>query len=210
MPDERSPRDAHPALILRNAFNGETFRFDEACEDVDSTSFDVLLDRGGSGGGNALRHVHPVARETFTVQSGRLAVVVDGATTIAGPGQSVSVPPGTAHHFRNAGEEVAVFTVCFEPAQQHREFFQSFGRLVERKPQWFSPKGDPDFLLVALVLHTYRDHLYLSGPPVLLQKILFAILAPIARLAGYRIEDVPAMTALSGSSEARKGLAPSR
>jgi hypothetical protein len=53
-------------------------------------------------------------------------------------------------------------------------------------------KGDPHFLLIALVLNTYPDHLYLAGPPVFLQKLLFALLAPLSRVRGYRIEIEPA------------------
>jgi hypothetical protein len=36
----------------------------------------------------------------------------------------------------------------------------------------------------------FRDHLYLAGPPVWAQKLLFALLAPIGRLRGYR-DDYP-------------------
>jgi len=39
---------------------------------------------------------------------------------------------------------------------------------------------------MALALHTFKDYLYLAGPPIWLQKPLFAALSPLARLAGYR------------------------
>ena len=61
-----------------------------------------------------------------------------------------------------------------------------------KRTHWFSERGDPHFLLIALILHTYRNHLYLAGPPLLLQKILFAVLAPLARLKGCRLEIEPA------------------
>jgi hypothetical protein len=35
------------------------------------------------------------------------------------------------------------------------------------------------------------DHLYLSVLPIRFQKILFAVLAPVARLRGYRLELEP-------------------
>jgi hypothetical protein len=41
------------------------------------------------------------------------------------------------------------------------------------------------------VLHTYREHLYLAGPPIFLQKFIFALLAPLARLCGYRMAIEP-------------------
>jgi hypothetical protein len=45
--------------------------------------------------------------------------------------------------------------------------------------------------MIALVLHTYRDHRYLAGPPIFLQKLIFALLAPVARLCGYRMAIEP-------------------
>jgi mannose-6-phosphate isomerase-like protein (cupin superfamily) len=47
-------------------------------DDPNVASFDVVLGKGGSGGGNALVHVHPLAEERFLVTSGRIKVVFDG------------------------------------------------------------------------------------------------------------------------------------
>ncbi|MGL4439672.1 MAG: cupin domain-containing protein [Bosea sp. (in: a-proteobacteria)] len=180
-----------PVLTIRNAFNGETFVFTEGETGPEACRFDVILEHGGSGGGNALVHVHPVASETFTVKSGRLAVVMRGVEQIAEAGQSIIIPAGTPHHFRNADAGPTEATVEFAPAQQHRRFFENFATLTETRPEWFSPRGDPNLLLIALVLHTYRDHLYLAGIPVVVQRLLFAALAPLARLRGYSLAIEP-------------------
>ena len=178
-------------LILRNAFNGETFIFPDVQNDPMETRFRCILDKGGSGGGNALVHIHPLADETFEVKSGRIAVVIEGYENIVEAGRSVTVTRGTPHYFKNGGDEIAEMVIRFTPAQNHQEFFINFATLVEKKPRWFSAKGDPNFLLITLVLHTYRNHLYLAGVPIILQKFLFACLAPIARLRGYRLEMLP-------------------
>ncbi len=180
-----------PTLILRNAFNGETFIFPKIRRDSTVAKFGCILEKGGSGGGNALVHIHPGADEIFEVKSGRILVVADGKEQLAEVGKPVAIPRGAAHYFKNAGSEQAEFTVTFAPAQRHFEFFLNFALLAEKQPQWFSAKGDPDFLLIALTLHTYRDHLYLSRIPVMLQKILFALLAPLASARGYRLEILP-------------------
>jgi mannose-6-phosphate isomerase-like protein (cupin superfamily) len=189
---ENCAKMSEPALTIRNAFNGETFLFtqDEAGEE--KCRFDVILERGGSGGGNALVHIHPLASETFTVTSGRLAVVMRGIEQVAEAGQSLTIPAGVPHYFKNAGDMQTVASVEFAPPQQHLGFFKNFATLTEKRPEWFSPKGDPRLLLIALVLHTYRDHLYLAGIPVFAQKLLFAALSPLARLRGYRLEVEPA------------------
>ena len=82
-------------------------------------------------------------------------------------------------------------TVGFTPAQQHLRFCANFARTAANRTQWFSKNGDPHFLLIALIPNTYRDHLYLAGPPVFLQKLMFALLAPLSRIRGYRIEIEP-------------------
>jgi quercetin dioxygenase-like cupin family protein len=176
-------------LRLESAFNGETFVF--SAEGTDVARFTVILAPGGTGGGNALVHVHPCASETFTVTSGRLAVTMGGVEQIATVGQSVTIPPGTNHHFRNADADETEAIVTFEPAQQHVRFFKNFATLTKKRPEWFSVEGDPNLLLIALVLHTYRDHIYLAGIPIRVQKLMFAALSPLAKLRGYRLEVEP-------------------
>ncbi|WP_342725150.1 cupin domain-containing protein [Bradyrhizobium sp. B097] len=179
-------------LTLVNAFNKETFIFSGPLDDPTTARFDLRLEQGGSGGGNALVHVHPGADEHFLVRKGRIKVVISGKEQSIGPGERAVVPRGQPHFFANAGEEPAEFTVEFTPAQQHLRFFANFASIAAKRTHWFSKQGDPHFLLIALLLHTYRNHLYLAGPPILLQKILFRILAPLARLKGYRMEIDPA------------------
>ncbi len=127
---------------LCNAFNNETFVFSGPVDDPDVARFDVILEQGGSGGGNALVHIHPSADEHFLVKSGRIKVVVDGQERILGIGEGTVVRRGTPH--------------------------------------------------IALTLHTYRDHFYLAGPPIFLQKLMFSALSPLARLRGYQLEIEPA------------------
>jgi len=176
---------------LRNAFNKETFVFSGLLDNRDVARFGVILEKGGSAGGNALVHVHPAADEHFAVKSGRVKFVVDGREQLVDAGGSVTVPRGRPHYFANAGDSNAELEVSFTPAQQHLRFFANFVTLTAKQPKWFSSAGDPNVLLIALVLHAYRDHMYLAGVPIWLQKLLFAVLAPMARLAGYRLAIEP-------------------
>jgi len=189
---------------LRNAFNKETFVFFGPLDNPDVARFGVILEKGGSGGGNALVHVHPGADERFAVKSGRIKIVIDGREQLVDAGGTAIVPRGRPHYFANAGDGNAELEISFTPAQQHLRFFANFATLTVRQPAWFSSAGDPNFLLIALVLHTYRDHLYLAGVPIWLQKFLFAVLAPVARLRGYRMVIDPLREA---PARARSGLA---
>jgi mannose-6-phosphate isomerase-like protein (cupin superfamily) len=182
--------DAQRRTVLRNDFNKETFIFTQD-DDPEVARFDVILGKGGSGGGNALVHVHPLAEERFLVSSGRIKVVIDGREQLVSAGQEAVIPRGRPHYFLNAWDGDTEFTVEFRPAQQHLLFFSNFARLTAEHPEWFSAKGDPHFLLIASSLNQFRDHTYLARPPAHMQKMLFALLAPIARLAGYRYVPKP-------------------
>jgi quercetin dioxygenase-like cupin family protein len=175
--------------VLRNDFNGEVFIFSGSLDDRDVARFECILSAGGSNGGG-LVHFHPCADEEFIVRSGSLRMVVEGRHHVLRAGQRIVVPRGKPHWFSAEGGSVT-FVTEFRPARQYLRFFANFGLLSQRRKEWFSAKGDPNLLLIALVLDSYRDHLYLAGPPVFLQKLAFAALAPIARLAGYRLEIGP-------------------
>jgi hypothetical protein len=47
-------------------------------------------------------------------------------------------------------------------------------------------KGMPNLLQVAIFVKEFEDVLNFTKPPRAVQKVLFGILAPIARLLGYR------------------------
>jgi mannose-6-phosphate isomerase-like protein (cupin superfamily) len=182
-----------PGTRLVNAFNKETFIFRDPREGLPSAEFQVLLDAGGGGGGNAVAHIHPRSDEHFTVRTGVLKVMIDGVPAIARAGETVTVPRGAAHYFANALDGPTEVTICFTPAQSQLRFFISFATIAATRQDWFDAQGVPHKLLMALMLNTYRGHFYLAGPPVWLQKVMFAALAPIARLKGYRLPHVPAV-----------------
>lgn len=186
---------------LRNAFNKETFVFSGPVDDPAVARFEVILEEGGSGGGNALVHVHPSADEHFAVKSGRVRIVIEGREQLVESGGRAMVPRGKPHFFANAGDRTAELEIEFRPAQQQLRFFANFATLAAHRTEWFSAKGDPNFLMIALALHVYRDHLYLAGPPIWLQKLIFALLAPLARLRGYRMAIEPVRE--NGRLEAR-------
>lgn len=176
---------------ILNAFNKETFVFTHPYEGGVTSQMDVVLGKGGSGGGNAVAHIHPETDEIFTVNRGRVMVMINGQEHYATDGQSITVPKGASHFFRNASFGETHLTVTFVNAQQHLRFFLNLARWTSECPDYFKPDGSVKLLPIALGLNAFRDHLYISGPPVVVQKLLFAALAPIARIMGYRLAVPP-------------------
>lgn len=172
---------------ITNAYNKETFVFTHPVDDTAPARFDVVLGAGGTGGGNAVPHIHPKTDEVFYVHSGRVMVMIDGVEHFGEPGDSVTVPAGATHFFKNAHDGETHMTVSFTVEQQHLRFFLDLAAATVLLPQAFKRDGAAKLLPTALKLHLYSDHLYVAGPPIWVQKALFATLAPLARLVGYRL-----------------------
>jgi len=134
----------------------------------------------------AAAHVHPNQTERFEIESGTIAFKLDGETVVAGPGESVVVPPGSSHKFWNAGETEAVFVTEVRPAL-------GFERLIETMFSLASDgktnrKGMPNPLRLAVIANEHFDDVRLPFPPAWLQKLGLAMGAPMGRLLGFRPE----------------------
>lgn len=172
---------------IRNPFNGETFIFTHVDEGAPEFQFDIRIEPGGMWTGTGRQHLHPHADEEFIVRHGRLRLMVDGDWRELGPGESFLVPRGTPHLFRNGHDGETLFTATFRPGMQFLRMFLSMSTNTVTHPEWYDAHGEPPFLLQALTFHAYRGHGYGDGIPVWVQRLVFAVLTPVALLKGYRL-----------------------
>jgi hypothetical protein len=132
-------------------------------------------------------HVHPVTTEAFTAVRGRLAVRHDGRALDAGPGTRVQVAPGVAHEFWNRTDEEVRVVVEVQPGE----------RLVQMIRQLFltaqdgrtDADGRPRPLHAAVLAREFADTMRFTSPPQLVQRALFGLLSPLARITGHRALD---------------------
>ena len=68
-------------------------------------------------------HWHPDADEHFEVLAGKAAFTIEGAERVLGAGETVEVPAGTRHTFRNAGGDEMRVVFEFRPAPASTERF---------------------------------------------------------------------------------------
>ena len=73
-------------------------------------------------GQRAPAHLHPEMEERYEVLSGQAAFRVGGTERSAGPGEVVTVPPGTTHLAWNPTDEPVRLKVEFRPALRWEEF----------------------------------------------------------------------------------------
>jgi quercetin dioxygenase-like cupin family protein len=82
----------------------------------------VLVDMWVEPGGGVPPHVHPSMEERFEVISGELSFLAGRKWQTAGAGETVVVPAGTRHAYRNSGAEPAHGVCHASPAQSLEEF----------------------------------------------------------------------------------------
>ena len=127
-------------------------------------------------------HVHPHQQEHFEVISGALGVRIAGQEHVLQVGESVAVPPGTPHTIWSAGEGETHMRVEFQPALQTDLFFETMFALARDGKT--NSQGIPSLIQFASGASEYG--MYVTKPPILVQKVLFAVLGPLARMLGYQ------------------------
>ncbi len=81
-------------------------------------------------GGGVPPHVHPTMEERFEVVSGQIGFLAGRKWQTAGPGESVVVPAGMRHAYRNAGDEPAHGICRATPPLTLQEFLEDAAELA--------------------------------------------------------------------------------
>ncbi|MGH9346603.1 MAG: cupin domain-containing protein [Vicinamibacterales bacterium] len=129
-------------------------------------------------------HIHPQQQETYTVRDGTLEVLLGHEWRSLSASESLAVPPGTVHTFRNRSGQNVTFRIVHAPAQ-------GFERYLERL-YWLSAmnrirgrRNLTSALYGSLLLDTHRDDQVLAGPAA---RIGVRALARVARLLRMRVD----------------------
>lgn len=138
-------------------------------------------------GGGVTPHIHPSMEERFTVVAGRLELLAGRKWRSSDPGETVVVPVGTRHAFRNRGDEVAEVAVEARPASTLQAFLEDVAGLSRAgKLSRFGLPKPSGLLQSAVLAHHYRDMVVLLFPPPVLQRLLFPPLVRLAERRGHR------------------------
>jgi hypothetical protein len=129
-------------------------------------------------------HVHPEQLSTAEVLSGSLLFVVKGRESRVNAGERIEIPPNTPHTFRNDGQDEVNWIGEFRPALRIAEFFETLFVLSQRGE--LDEHGMPSILQIALLVPVFAREIRLVPPPGAVQRLVFALLAPIARLKGLQ------------------------
>jgi len=170
---------AFPGQVLDNPVSGERFIFSQTADDTGgellAVEFVVAPDGRVPGA-----HVHPVQEERFEVVSGTMRFKAGRETVLAGPGDTLVVPPGTSHRFANAGESPAVLRVEVRPALKMEQLWETVVALAADGRTFRS--GLPKPLDLALFMREFEQEVRAPFAPGLVR----AATAPLAWLAARR------------------------
>jgi quercetin dioxygenase-like cupin family protein len=183
--------------VLENPVTGETLVFRQTSRETGGEAV-VIETYVKPNGFVASAHVHPSQEERFQVLRGSVGFRVGRKKLVAGPGQRVTVPAGTAHRFWNAGDDTAHFVCEIRPALQFESLIETMFALAADGRT--NRKGMPNPLRLAVIANAHFDTVQLPFPPALVQRIGLALGAPLGRALGYTpayepVAGVPAVVA---------------
>src|SRR5215207_2487470 len=169
---------------IYNPVQGDWIEFRQAAQDTGGKLMSgelVVSPRGG----NPL-HVHPIQEEHFEVLSGTLGVQIGDEQRSLRAEEEATVPPGTPHRwFNESDDEVAHVLVELRPALNTETFFETLYGLA--RDGRTDANGAPNILQQAVTLTGInKGEIYLAWPPIAVQKVLLAALAPAGRVLGYK------------------------
>lgn len=130
-------------------------------------------------------HIHTNFDETFTVKEGVLSVSVNGEKKTLRAGEQITIPKGTPHKPFNETD----FPVIVEN-EDGKSIPVEFGYFLSQLYRFVDNLGEnPSEFTVIMQISVYGDEMdswLADTPPVGVQKTMRFILAPTARLLGYK------------------------
>jgi quercetin dioxygenase-like cupin family protein len=172
----------HKGDTIENPVTGERITFLETSRETGGEAV-VIETAVQPHGFVAAKHVHPFQTEHFRVVAGTLGLQAGKDKLTLGPGETVTVEPGTAHKFWNAGEVEVRFVCEVRPALQFESLLETmFALAADGKT---NRKGMPNPLRLAVIAKAHFDTVRLPFPPAWMQLTGLAAGAPLGRLVGY-------------------------
>ncbi len=161
--------------MLENPLTGERIVIRTGADETAGAllAFDLFLPPGGHVPAG---HAHPIQEERFTILDGVLRFQLARRTIVASAGQTVRIPPGTAHWFENASAHPAHARVEVRPALNMQHLLERSMRLGQVR---LFGRPVPRLSELALFLLEFERELAVPFVPRLLVHL---ILAPLAWL----------------------------
>jgi mannose-6-phosphate isomerase-like protein (cupin superfamily) len=169
-----------PPVII-NPLSGEHITIRATAADTGGSvlEWELLL---APGGRVPSTHAHPEQEECFTVLEGQMTFRVAGRRVIAGPGETVRVPPGTVHHFANPGSVPARMAVTTSPALNMQDLLETAAAMAQ--DQHAAARRLPRLADLALFMRDFEREVRAPYLPAALVRLVVRPAAWLARRSG--------------------------
>ncbi len=180
---------ADPQIVHDPVF-GHRLRFQDATDERGDPA--VLCEMWLDPGGGVPPHVHPRMEERFTVVEGRAEFLLGRRWVGRDAGETVVIPAGTRHAYRNRGGAVAHVRCIATPPDRALAGFLTDAAVLSRNGRMTKlgiPKGVKGWLQAAVMLDAYGEMVEMSFPPApprFLQRLVMPPLARVAKRRGIR------------------------
>jgi mannose-6-phosphate isomerase-like protein (cupin superfamily) len=175
---------ARAGETIENPATGEktTFVVTAAESDGALLQLDVVMAPGRPG---PPVHVHRTFSERHDVREGRLGITMEGVVRVVDAPGSIEIPRGTPHTFRVVGERPVRTVVDYRPPGRYEDFIERLYALA-RDGKTDETGAPRNILQTAVIARPHLEEFALERPPFAVQKAIFAVLAPVGRLFGFR------------------------
>jgi len=168
--------------VIENPVTGERIVFRQTAQDTNGEllQFDLFFRPHGFV---QVEHIHPRQEERAEVVSGSARYRLGGKERSLGAGEAAVLPPDIPHTLWNDGDDEAHLLMEVRLALKMETALETvFGLARDGKT---NDQGRPNPLHGALLAREYE--IFLAGPPIAMQRAVMAVMAPIARLIGYKV-----------------------
>jgi quercetin dioxygenase-like cupin family protein len=174
---------AYHGKIITNPKTGQQIRFIRTSKETEGG----LLEMESIFQPNAkepVPHYHPLQTEDFTILEGEVTVRINCKIRILKQGDTLHLSRRTVHSMWNNTAQRAVVNWKVQPALETEYFFETGMGLASSTKT--NELGMPGILQIAFIDNKFSNVYRLARPSFFIQKILFAVLTPLAYLAGYK------------------------
>jgi quercetin dioxygenase-like cupin family protein len=172
---------AHAGEKIENPRTGQRMVFLQTAVETDGELLRIECFNPATGVDEP-EHCHPRQESRAEVISGTLRFRVHGEIQEVAAGETHIIPAGVPHTFGCYGKEEAHWIAEFRPALRTDAFFESLFDLAARDQ--LNEHGMPSVLQLAVSVPAFAQEIRVTRPPWPVQRALFALLGPVARLRG--------------------------
>lgn len=127
-------------------------------------------------------HYHPGQVETFQVLEGEMEVLRDGAWSVIKAGNSIAVPEGAVHAWRNASEAPVRFLNVHRPARGFQAHMETVDRLV-KAGKVRGTKDPRSLIYLSMSAVKHRPDVTVKPPQWVVNTLAF-----LGRRLGFKLE----------------------